>query len=208
MTETHKVAADGGAVWSGWYEHVRLGEQPLPAGLLALLESRRLFTNVRWQDYTPDDVPDRDDTDHLGRAEASGSSNKTWPWLHAIMVDIDHKARIVEVPFGKYLEVRREVEGGRVEWRNLVLPNAPAWLIPSTQPDHHHLYVAVDWEWKWIEHLLREWVFAGVVEEGYAQVSIKRGFTALRLPWVAKDDAAAALNAHDAEAGLLPAGAF
>jgi hypothetical protein len=177
--------------WASYYEHVRLGEQPLPAGLLALLESRRLFTNVRWQEYVAEDQPDREDVEHLGQAEAASSQRRDDLDSHAIMFDIDHHAEIrgdqvyVEIP-GDWYTGRR--------WVQIPIPlGSEAWLIPSTQPRHYHLYIDVDWPWDRIERLLDRLARDGAVEPGYRQVSIKRGFTALRLPWVAKEDAAAAL---------------
>lgn len=67
----------------------------------------------------------------------------------------------------------------------------PATLIPSSTPGHHHLYIETK---EGIPHhrymaLLSALADAGVIEEGYAEVSIARGHSDLRLPWVRKDDA-------------------
>ena len=201
-----RVADEGGVVWGAYYEHARLGSQPLPPGLERLLASRRLFTAVRWQDYTPDDQPDREDTLDLGRAEASSSQRADDHSKHAIMIDIDHHAEIrgdrvfVLIP-GDWYTGRRYVE--------IPIPlGSEAWLIPSTQPRHYHLYIDVDWPWARIERLLDRLARDGAVEPGYRQVSIKRGFTALRLPWISKELATAALNTHDFEALLAAPGPF
>jgi len=66
----------------------------------------------------------------------------------------------------------------------------PATLISSSTPGHHHLYIETK---EGIPHhrymaLLHALADAGVIEEGYAQVSIARGHSDLRLPWVSKDD--------------------
>lgn len=66
----------------------------------------------------------------------------------------------------------------------------PATLIPSSSPGHHHLYIEVP---KGIPHhrymaLLSALADAGIIERGYAEVSIARGHSDLRLPWVKKDD--------------------
>lgn len=68
--------------------------------------------------------------------------------------------------------------------------DVPAHLIPSSTPGHHHLYVEVP---KGIPHhrymaLLSALADAGIIEKGYAEVSIARGHSDLRLPWVRKDD--------------------
>ena len=66
----------------------------------------------------------------------------------------------------------------------------PATLVPSSSPGHHHLYIETK---EGIPHhrymaLLHALADAGVIEPGYAQVSIARGHSDLRLPWVSKDD--------------------
>lgn len=64
----------------------------------------------------------------------------------------------------------------------------PAWLVKSTTPDHHHLYIEVPdgipFE-EWTEVMLAL-ANAGVIEDGYYHASIKRGFSAVRLPWIKK----------------------
>jgi hypothetical protein len=65
----------------------------------------------------------------------------------------------------------------------------PAHLVPSHTEGHSHLYVDVPGG---VEHddymqLLELLGRIGVIESGYAEVSIKRGHTDLRLPWVAKE---------------------
>lgn len=62
----------------------------------------------------------------------------------------------------------------------------PALLLDSSTPGHHHLYVDVeipDPEWR---ELIKALAKAGVIEEGYAEASLERGHTDLRLPWVRK----------------------
>lgn len=66
----------------------------------------------------------------------------------------------------------------------------PAYLVPSSTRGHSHLYIETK---AGIPHhrymaLLHALADAGVIEEGYAQVSIARGHSDLRLPWVRKDD--------------------
>lgn len=149
----------------------------LPEGLRDLLESRRLFAEVRWQDYTPDDQADRVDVGELEDAEASSSQRRDDHRYHAILFDIDVPASIQE-------NGQLFVAGDFRWW--IPLSARGAWLIPSSTEGHSHLYVAVDWPWHRIEWNLRRFRDAGVVEEGYHQVSAKRGFTALRLPWIRK----------------------
>lgn len=62
----------------------------------------------------------------------------------------------------------------------------PALLLDSSTPGHHHLYVDVEIEQEAWEKLIRALSEAGVIEEGYAEASLERGHTDLRLPWVKK----------------------
>lgn len=66
----------------------------------------------------------------------------------------------------------------------------PAHLVASSTPGHSHLYIEVK---DGVPHhrymaLLSALADAGVIERGYADISIKRGRSDLRLPWVAKGD--------------------
>jgi len=68
----------------------------------------------------------------------------------------------------------------------------PAYLVPSTTPGHSHLYVDVPGG---IAHddymdLLEVLGRCGVIEEGYAEVSRKRGHSDLRPPWIKKEPVA------------------
>jgi hypothetical protein len=66
----------------------------------------------------------------------------------------------------------------------------PAYVVSTSTPGHHHVYLDVptgvshDGYMEILEVLGRH----GVIEKGYAEVSIKRGRSDLRLPWVTKDD--------------------
>jgi hypothetical protein len=154
----------------------------LPDGLRDLLESRRLFAEVRWQDYTPDGEADRVDVNDLEDGEAASSQRESDHRYHAILFDIDVPAELVED--GQLFKA------GDFEWW-VPLSARGAWLIPSSTEGHSHLYVAVDWPWHRVLWNLRRFTEAGVVEDGYYQVSRKRGFTALRLPWIRKGDTGA-----------------
>lgn len=65
----------------------------------------------------------------------------------------------------------------------------PAWLVPSTTPEHYHLYVNVPGgiEPEKYSALLTALADAGVIEWGYASASIARGWTSVRLPWIQKE---------------------
>lgn len=65
----------------------------------------------------------------------------------------------------------------------------PAKLVPSSTPGHSHLFIEKPLTWFQYVNLLRALEEAGIVEPGYVAVSIERGSTRVRLPWVKKGDA-------------------
>lgn len=67
--------------------------------------------------------------------------------------------------------------------------DVPIRAIPSSTPDHWHLYIEKPMTWWKYKRLLRALVAAGVVEKGYYQASKARKGTHVRLPWVKKASA-------------------
>jgi hypothetical protein len=70
-------------------------------------------------------------------------------------------------------------------------------IIPSSTPGHGHLYIDKPMTWAVYERLLDALAAAGIVEQGYVNVSKERGFTAVRVPWVRKGDALPELVGED-----------
>jgi hypothetical protein len=68
----------------------------------------------------------------------------------------------------------------------------PAQLIPSSTPGHFHLYLDREVEHEPYMRLLDALADCGLIEDGYRNASRDRGYTAVRLPWVTKDDTASA----------------
>lgn len=64
----------------------------------------------------------------------------------------------------------------------------PAKLVPSSTPDHYHLYIDKEMSWKQYKKLLRAMVKAGIVEKGYYKASVRYKASYLRLPWVKKSE--------------------
>ncbi len=64
--------------------------------------------------------------------------------------------------------------------------DVPMRLIPSATPGHSHLYIDVPMSDAQFGGLLYAMVKAGVVEDGYANASVKRGQTFVRTPWAPK----------------------
>lgn len=79
-----------------------------------------------------------------------------------------------------------------------------AWLIPSSKDDgnHWHLYVDLVCDEADYFDFLRAAAKIGLIERGYAEVSIERGHTDLRLPWVIKGEEKTA--AEQGVVGVIP----
>lgn len=66
----------------------------------------------------------------------------------------------------------------------------PVKVVESSTPGHFHLYIDVPMPWSDALKILQAMADAGVVEQGYVDASDRRGYTAVRLPWVRKEKAA------------------
>lgn len=64
--------------------------------------------------------------------------------------------------------------------------DVPCELIPSSRLGHYHLYIHHPIKWKDYKAILSALSTAGIVEEGYYNASISRGYTAVRSPGVVK----------------------
>jgi hypothetical protein len=64
----------------------------------------------------------------------------------------------------------------------------PVTLIPSSTPGHYHLLIDHEMSWSEYASLMRALAEAGILEQGYVMASLERGFSAVRLPWIAKED--------------------
>lgn len=63
----------------------------------------------------------------------------------------------------------------------------PAKLVPSSTPGHSHLYLDRELSWPQYKKLLDVLAEVGIIQDGYADSAIKRGYSAVRLPWVKKE---------------------
>jgi hypothetical protein len=68
--------------------------------------------------------------------------------------------------------------------------DVPVTLVPSSTPGHSHLYIDVPMSRKDMERILRALAKAGVVEPAYYEMSKRRGYTCVRLPWIKKETTA------------------
>jgi hypothetical protein len=61
-----------------------------------------------------------------------------------------------------------------------------AALVPSSTRDHFHLYLDIPLTWRQYKRLLRALARAGIIEDQYARMSIKRRHSSVRVPWLHK----------------------
>ncbi|WDS52067.1 hypothetical protein SEA_CARON_41 [Microbacterium phage Caron] len=64
--------------------------------------------------------------------------------------------------------------------------DVPAYLVESSTPGHCHLYIDKEVNASDVFAILDAFAKAGIVERGYATASRRRGYSALRLPWIKK----------------------
>lgn len=121
--------------------------------------------------------------------------NSEYKW-----VDLLENANLV----GSITDEYKIGDGTRTRIHRPVLDlDFPARLIPSTTPGHFHLYLdGLELGWDKYKTLLLALADAGVISQAYARESIKKGFTAARLPHITKqpDD----INSAELENALVP----
>jgi hypothetical protein len=64
----------------------------------------------------------------------------------------------------------------------------PAKLLPSTTEGHYHLFIDCEMYWDDYVRLLEALAACGLIEPGYLYASKERGYSAVRLPWVKKEE--------------------
>lgn len=78
----------------------------------------------------------------------------------------------------------------------------PCRLIPSTTEGHFHLYLdGIDLDWDKYKDLLIALAAAGVISKRYMEESLKKGFTAVRLPHVKKEEGD--INSSEIKAAMV-----
>lgn len=81
----------------------------------------------------------------------------------------------------------KQKEGEFTRHKPLLDIDVPCKLVASTTPGHYHLYINYELDWPQYVHLLYVLADVGIIEEGYMQASVKRGYSAVRLPWIKKE---------------------
>ncbi len=67
--------------------------------------------------------------------------------------------------------------------------DVPMYVVPSSKLGHGHLYIDKEITWAQYTRILKALASAGIVEEGYLEASMERGFTAVRPIGVTKQGA-------------------
>lgn len=62
----------------------------------------------------------------------------------------------------------------------------PVHVVPSSTEGHFHLYLDKPMDFDAYQELLKALARAGIIESKYASVSLARGYTSVRLPWIRK----------------------
>jgi len=84
-------------------------------------------------------------------------------------------------------EVVSSEMAGRPGWHCPVLDlDVRHHLIPSSTDGHAHLYLEVPMTWRRYKRFLKICEFVGILEKGYVKSSIKRRYSAVRVPWLKK----------------------
>ena len=83
--------------------------------------------------------------------------------------------------------ITSEVAGQKGDVHKIAIDlDMPAVLVPSSTEGHFHLIIDHPIAWQRYVEILEALDRAGVVEHGYVEASKRRGFSALRVPWITK----------------------
>lgn len=93
----------------------------------------------------------------------------------------------IEVPLEEANLITSRVEGDPDTHKLILDIDFPVKVIPSSTPGHFHLYLDKEIDTFALENILYVLASARIIEPGYAQSSMQRGYTAVRLPWIKKE---------------------
>lgn len=62
----------------------------------------------------------------------------------------------------------------------------PVYCVPSSTEGHYHLYIEKDISWHQLYKILMAFRAAKIIQEGWFQGCVKRGFASVRPPWLKK----------------------
>lgn len=89
---------------------------------------------------------------------------------------------------GEVNTITSKVRGYGDNFHKIILDiDHQAWLFPSSQEGHYHLYVDHSVTTRSYMMFLKAAANIGLIEMGYYQAAKRRGYTSLRLPWIKKE---------------------
>jgi hypothetical protein len=100
--------------------------------------------------------------------------------------DSDENLKIAPVEKAHLVSSEVHVPGKRAQHSVVLDIDIPATLVPSTTAGHHHLYIDAAMSWRDYKNLLKALSRAGVIEPGFANASIRRKHSSVRVPWLKK----------------------
>ena len=119
---------------------------------------------------------------------ASDSTEQRAEKLAALLADDDYDSGHELPSTADEAEVVTSLDLDTFMHRPVLDLDMPAELLPSSTPEHFHLYIDKPMTLTKYAKLLHALADAGIIEEGYAAASIERGYTSARLPWVKKPE--------------------
>lgn len=100
--------------------------------------------------------------------------------------DDDYDASHVETEDIEKADIVLSVDPSTGKHRPVLDIDFPLHTVPSSTPGHFHLYLDKPMPWSKYKKLIHALADAGIIEDGYASVSLDRKYTSVRLPWVKK----------------------
>ncbi len=113
----------------------------------------------------------------LARTDFSNSTNGDYGNDHEGVMDVEHANLITSM-----------VVGPEDLHKVVIDVDLPVSLVASSTPGHFHLFIDKAMPWPTYVALLEALAAAGIVEPGYLAAALRRGHTAVRLPWVRKPE--------------------
>ncbi len=171
----------------------------------------RKLLEPTWNEY---DIPEGHDiiADNVDLKDANAvTSHHQVSGLHRIVLDLDNGASVKPIKslsgvdgheirlFSPEVYVRGTVGGLRVvsntltdcdvevDKKSLIIKTyRDLALIPSSTRGHHHLILDVNLTWQGYSNLLSILEYYDIIERGYLDASMRKGYSCIRVPWVSK----------------------
>lgn len=118
--------------------------------------------------------------DFVGKEKEEGEDYKTYE--EPVVASLDEANVVTSVADNLF---QQDEHVGHLVLHAPVLDfDFPCELIPSTTPGHFHLVMDTQISWAQYQTILTALGAAGILEPGYVDSSLQRGYSAVRLPWI------------------------